>query len=450
MMEVDITQNSNEKLQECEKLAKEGKLNEALEILYVIEKHARTACDAPATARILVSIIRLCFQAAEWDMLNENIVLLTKRRSQLKQAVAKMVQEAFTFVDQTPAGAIKLKLIEVLRQVTDGKIYVEVERARLTRILSEMKEKEGNIDEAARLLQELQVETYGSMDKREKVEFILEQMRLCLARKDYIRAQIISKKISPKFFSNDEAQDLKLKFYELSISLAEADSAYIKVCQYYSEIYNTPIIRESENKWKEALQKMVIYGILTPSSHDQKQMILRISQDKNLEKILKYKELLDCFISQEIVLWNSITTRFQEVILKGCEESPNTNLFETDTDDGRKRWASLKERVVEHNIIVIASYYTSIKLGRLAELLHLTVAETETFISNLVISRTIFARIDRPAGIVNFIKICEPDLKLNEWSTKTRNLMGLINKTTYMINREEMLKAKGNNLILTD
>lgn len=37
------------------------------------------------------------------------------------------------------------------------KIYVEIERARLTRILSKMKEDEGNISEAAKVLQELQV-----------------------------------------------------------------------------------------------------------------------------------------------------------------------------------------------------------------------------------------------------------------------------------------------------
>lgn len=52
----------------------------------------------------------------------------------------------------------------------------------------------------------LQVETYGSMERREKVDFILEQMRLCLAKKDYIRTQIISKKISPKFFENNQEQ----------------------------------------------------------------------------------------------------------------------------------------------------------------------------------------------------------------------------------------------------
>ena len=44
------------------------------------------------------------------------------------------------------------------------------------------------------------------MEKREKVEFILEQMRLCLAKKDYIRTQIISKKISVKFFESNAEQ----------------------------------------------------------------------------------------------------------------------------------------------------------------------------------------------------------------------------------------------------
>lgn len=115
-------------------------------------------------------------------------------------------------------------------------IYVEVERARLTHILAQMKENEGEVTEAADILQELQVETYGSMEKREKVwwncriscgetiqlicrsllqvELILEQMRLCLAKKDFIRTQIISKKISIKFFEEKDTHDLKLKFYK--------------------------------------------------------------------------------------------------------------------------------------------------------------------------------------------------------------------------------------------
>lgn len=49
------------------------------------------------------------------------------------------------------------------------KIYVEVERARLTHKLALIKEKNGDITEAASIMQELQVETYGSMEKQEKV-----------------------------------------------------------------------------------------------------------------------------------------------------------------------------------------------------------------------------------------------------------------------------------------
>merc|ERR1712095_181221 len=105
---------------------------------------------------------------------------------------------------------VDLNLINTLRTVTEGKIYVEVERARLTHRLSKMKEAEGQVEEASKIMQELQVETYGSMERKEKVELILEQMRLCLASKDYIRSQIMSKKISIRFFENKDNQELKL------------------------------------------------------------------------------------------------------------------------------------------------------------------------------------------------------------------------------------------------
>jgi 26S proteasome regulatory subunit N5 len=82
--------------------------------------------------------------------------------------------------------------------------------------LAKIKEDEGDVTGAANIIQELQVETYGSMKKQEKVELILEQMRLCLSKKDYIRTQIISKKINTKFFDDDklEIQQLKLKYYK--------------------------------------------------------------------------------------------------------------------------------------------------------------------------------------------------------------------------------------------
>ena len=53
------------------------------------------------------------------------------------------------------------------------------------------------------------MDTYGSMQREEKVRFVLEQMRLCLAKKDFVRAQIVSKKISTKFFTESEADEVQ-------------------------------------------------------------------------------------------------------------------------------------------------------------------------------------------------------------------------------------------------
>ena len=114
-----------------------------------------------------------------------------------------MVQEACTYVEEITDSEQKLKLIDTLRQVTAGKIYVEIERARLTRKLAHIKETAGDVNEAANILNELQVETYGSMEKREKIEFLLEQMRLCLIKRDFIRTQIISRKISTRAFEDE-------------------------------------------------------------------------------------------------------------------------------------------------------------------------------------------------------------------------------------------------------
>lgn len=55
------------------------------------------------------------------------------------------------------------------------------------------------------------------MEKKEKVEFILEQMRLCIAVKDYIRTQIISKKINTKFFQEEGTEVRALSLFDRNL-----------------------------------------------------------------------------------------------------------------------------------------------------------------------------------------------------------------------------------------
>ena len=56
-----------------------------------------------------------------------------------------------------------MELIEILRTVTEGKIYVENERARVTRTLASIYEKDDEREKAAKVLQELQVPSNFSL-----------------------------------------------------------------------------------------------------------------------------------------------------------------------------------------------------------------------------------------------------------------------------------------------
>lgn len=74
----------------------------------------------------------------------------------------------------------------------------------MTRQLSAIKEAAGDVTQASDLLQELQVETFGSMERREKVDFILEQMRLLKLQGDWDKLGIVSKRINSKWLAEKE------------------------------------------------------------------------------------------------------------------------------------------------------------------------------------------------------------------------------------------------------
>lgn len=232
-----------------------------------------------STSRILVAIVTLCKNAGDWSLLNEQTLLLSKKHSQLKQAITKMVQTVVSFLDDTPDLAPKLSVIETLRTVTEGKIFVEVERARVTKILSGIKKEQGDLKAATEILCELQVETFGSMDRREKTEFILAQVALCIESGDWTQAGILGRKISTKYLARkvkktaeqlekeakerekkrargeevpeekeDDTTDLKLRYYEQQVMLAKHDDKYLEVCKNYRQVIDTEAVEEDSAK----------------------------------------------------------------------------------------------------------------------------------------------------------------------------------------------------------
>ncbi|EEC03388.1 26S proteasome regulatory complex, subunit RPN5/PSMD12, putative [Ixodes scapularis] len=317
----------------------QGKLKEALDTLLSLEKQTRTGGDTHSTSRVLVTIVRLCFESGDWAALNEQVLGLTKRRSQMKQAVAKMVQECLTYIDKLPDKETQLRLIDTLRTVTAGKIYVEVERARLTHKLAQMKEAEGNVAEAATIMQELQ-----------------------------------------------------------------------------------------------ALKKLLLFLVLSPHDNEQHDLLHRTKADKRLDELPQYQELLKLFLTPELINWRSLCQAY-EAELRTAQGA----VFAPGDEMGERHWKDFKSRVVEHNIRVMAQYYTRITLQRMSQLLDLSEKGTEELLSELVVAKRVWAKVDRLDGVVSFSRHQEPNEVLNDWSRNLNSLMALLSKTSHLISKEEMI-----------
>ncbi|KAH6665464.1 26S proteasome non-ATPase-like protein regulatory subunit 12 [Halenospora varia] len=463
----DFSKEVDKQLPEAEQLAKTN-VQAAIEKLTVLEKQTRQASDLASTSRILVAIVTISKESGDWSLLNEQVLLLSKKHGQLKQATTKMVQVVMGFLDSTPDMETKLSVIETLRTVTEGKIFVEVERARVTRILSNIKKEQGDLKAAADILCELQVETFGSMERREKTEFILAQVALCIENEDWTQAGILGRKISTKYLSRkpkktaeqlekekkdrekkrekgedipepveDDVTDLKLRFYEQQITMAKHDDKYLEACKHYRQVLDTEAVEEDPQKLQSVLQRIIYYVILAPYDNEQSDLLHRVHKDARNSQVNLDAQLLKHFTVHELMRWPEISKQFGPHL---C----STDVFDVAPNQSadakaNKRWEDLRKRVIEHNVRVIAKYYTRIQVPRLTQLLDLTEDETEKYISELVTAKTVYAKIDRPARIVNFAKPRDADDVLNEWSGNMKSLLGLLERIDHLITKEEMM-----------
>ncbi|KAF3505775.1 hypothetical protein F2Q69_00000386 [Brassica cretica] len=529
----------------------------------------RLAENVAGTRKAATEILQLCFEAKDWKLLNEQILNLSKKRGQLKQAVQSMVQQAMQYIDQTPDIETKIELIKTLNNVSAGKIYVEIERARLTRKLAKIKEEQGQIAEAADLMQEVAVETFGAMAKTEKIAFILEQVRLCLDRQDYVRAQILSRKINPRVFDADTKKDkkkpkegeniveeapadiptlleLKRIYYELMIRYYSHNNEYLEICRSYKAIYDIPSVKETPEQWIPVLRKICWFLVLAPHDPMQSNLLNATLEDKNLSEIPDFKMLLKQVVTMEVIQWTALWNKYKDVFEKekslvggslgdkagedlklriiehyleicrsykaiydipSVKETPEqwipvlrkicwflvlaphdpmqSSLLNATLEDknlseipdfkmllkqvvtmeviqwtalwnkykdvfekekslvggslGDKAGEDLKLRIIEHNILVVSKYYSRITLKRLAELLCLSIEEAEKHLSEMVVSKALIAKIDRPSGIVCFQVAKDSNEILNSWAVNLEKLLDLVEKSCHQIHKETMV-----------
>eukprot|EP01033_Poteriospumella_lacustris_P000531 gene531-359_t len=356
-------------------------LEDAIALILPLEKKCRVNNDHNNLREVSLHLVRLCRNVNDWDKLNAMLSLINKRSSQYKSTLTAVVAEASEYLEQVPSVAVKVDLLKTLKEVTDGKIYLEGESAKIHFTLAKIYEDRGDLTEACNTIQDVHVETYGSLTRQQKAEYILEQIRLNLLKKDYIRVAIHSRKMNQKTIEEAGFEDIKIRFYKLQIEFYTHERNSWEIAQAYYKIANT---KTSETFTTEnvqaALEAAIIYLLTAPRDNHQHDMLHRVKASltatfKDLTVNVHVVHALQLFAKDEIIV---------SPFAGQAEFLSHTTwqLFAT-PEELSFFYDEFAVRVIEHNLRVVAKYYERISLGRLGALIKLSRDDLEHHLSNM-------------------------------------------------------------------
>lgn len=95
-------------------------------------------------------------------------------------------------------------------------------------------------------------------------------------------------------------QQLKVRYYELSIQYNGHNNNYLEMARNYRAIYETSEVAADEALWTPVLKKICWLVVMAPADSDQVTLLQLTKEDKKLASLPLYKQLLDSFTQQEV------------------------------------------------------------------------------------------------------------------------------------------------------
>lgn len=428
-------------------------LEEALQFGLQFEKKCRLGSDNVTLKEICVYLVQLCFDQNDFPKLNNILLLLNKKRNQSKNVITAIVEKSMGFLLLIAEVSIRTLLIKTLMEITDGKIYVEGESARLHMSMAMIHEAAGDINAACEVIQDVHVETYGSITKVDKAKYIIEQIRLNMLNEDYVRALIHSRKINAKTISEvtPEMQEVKLAFYRLMTEFHSREQDCYEICQCYLKMLEAPMVLSNEDLRAEMINHCAVYLVLSPHDNQVADLLARLLARKevNETKANLAKQLLTLFTTKEVIPspFGPVQSLVESVILQtqmhNATNRPNG-------EAASQLIATIRTRVIQHNVRVMAEYYSCVESDRMASMLQMNnkdelelvlseMSSESTISASGSIRKPLYVKIDRPNGIISFRPSRPAEAVLTEWTGQVTSLLTLMENTCHLINRENMV-----------
>ena len=375
---------------------------------------------------------------------------LTQRRNQSRESIISMVKYCINDIlpnlkDQKDST----ELLNTIIRVTEGKIFVEYEYSQAIRKMTEIYLKNNNIEEAAKLIQDVQIEAFGSLESDYKIDYILFQMQVLIEKGDYIRTLIVSNKIKRNHLDDEGIELLKIRFFRLMILYYVHEKKYLETSKCYKTLYDfvklindklvevekehkeiKPKILENyiqakkENDLVKLFENYVLYLSICPPELETKNMLneLKIKYKKELDVDKNILYVVEKRLSDDIILIdNHLFNRYKDFdIFRNNEDL--LKLF-------RKYW-------IQHDLSLFEKFFGKIHIGRISQMTFVPDDEIESEIADMVVNNYIFARINRIEKIVNFRKKTDHHDVLDNFNYDMDNMLKKIEETCHLINKE--------------
>lgn len=424
-----------------------------VDYIILIEKEKRARLDNEILEGSIISVQLLEFIWTKYGVANVPSIFLSisKKRNQSKKTLTEMIKVIFDRIYPTCVSQDEqIKILRSIMEITEGKMYVEFEYSVAVRKLTEILLGQGNLEEACKLIQDIQIETFGSLDKVYKVEYILFQIKVLLQKGDFVRTLIVSNKIIRKHLEEKDLHHLKIEFYLLMIKYYVHEEKYYEAAKCYQILYdfytksinNRENIDENNNKLLESLSnlsgkdlfdKFIFMVNISPPTNDTKEKIIEI-------KKTYFKEL-----DAEPTINNLITFKTGDDIIALEDNFLNQFTYSSifkDNDSfyilGKVNIMLFRKYCIQHNISIFCKFYNQVFLKRISELLKIDVEEVEQEICDMVMNKFIYAKINRIKGTVSFRPKQTFERKSDSLNNDLTKMLETLERTCHLIHKENL------------
>ena len=293
--------------------------------------------------------------------------------------------------------------VEALRRVKNAEVKVEAgqhalqalqsrvvsfeeQDALLREILADAYQEEENYEEAAKVLQGIQLESsQRKVPDDMKVKIWIRICRLYLEEDNVTNAEIYLNRAKNVLYKVDD-KELKLMFQLSQARILDARRKFLDASQIYHGVSMSTTLAEEERL--QSLSQAIICAVLAPAGPQRSRVLGKLFKDERANQLEEFGILEKMFFDRLISPTEVAKFRDRLAVHQLALTSDGSTV--------------LAKAVIEHNLLGDSRLYNNIGIQELGLLLGLPAEKAEGYAADMLEQGRLIGRIDQIDGIIFF------------------------------------------------